>query len=216
MAIVYQLTVTKLLASNKVRITDSTGSYDADTNTGGYFDPNPIRSSRAVFLYYYTVDANGEQVANTIAGENPITDAQWDIDYTEDFVAAIAMLTIDALSSEPSVGGYELNDYYYNTTSGKIFQNQNGEWTEVTEIDFDNIADADKAEGKVLVLEEVNTYLKNDFIANIDSHTIEITRKDIELLKALKDCANDDFVNKNYLSVQDTLDEINRVITKLT
>lgn len=218
MAIVYQVSATKDYTSKKVTITDDTGNYSATNNTTGYGAPNATRASRALFVNRYYSENGIQKVASvaTVGDSDPTTDSSWAFTYTKDECYAIALLSIDALSIEPSVSGYSAGEYYYNTVKQKIFQNNGGEWEEVTEIDYDNVVAANKAKTDILLLDTVNDYLRNDFIANIDQHTIKITRNDIELLKALKDCANDDFVNKNYLSVQESLDEIDRVIKKLT
>lgn len=216
MAIAYKVTASLNRDTKKIVILDATGEYVANLNTGGYGTPNPARSTVALFVQLYS-SLNGVQQVELITGEDPANAInEWEKDYTEDVVYAVAMLSVESLSSDPDPEIKEAGYYYYNSVTGVLYK-----WVEVDgaptfiqpeTIDYDDILPANKATTGILVLENVNEYLKNDFIANVDAKTVKVTREDVVNLKSLRDCANHDFINKNYLSSQESIDTMKRVL----
>lgn len=207
-----------------VQVSDITGNYDADINPDGYGSPNLARSSRALFIQKYTVDSNEQQVVEVILGSDPITDTAWEISFTEDFVASIVLISLPVYSSDPTTSTLETGFTYYNSDSDTIRTFDGDSFADVAEVEYSFIGKKDsdsasevsqKFDLSVLVLTTVNAFLKEYFINNVDSKSIQITNEDIVYLKALKNTANDDFINKNYLSSQNSIDEIKRVLKKL-
>ena len=210
-------------ASNTVNINNTTGNYNADSNPEGYGGSNQARSERYEFIQKYTVNSSEEQVVEVIIGEEATSTMLHQFSYTKDEVSAVVLISLPIYGSDPNTSTLETGFTYYNSTTETIREFNGGEFADVTEVNYEFIGKVDatipseasqKVDLKVLVLEEVNTWLRTYFIDNIDSKSIKVTSEDVLYLKALRNSAKDDFANNNYLSVQESIDEMQRILTK--
>jgi len=105
-------------------ITDATGTYNVNTNPGGYGAPNPLRNTLALYVYGYQYVADGDDTALTINNTTPDVVTQWQIDTTTDKYRYFKVLGIPIWTTAPYV--FDADNpplVYYNSVYYKCLQN---------------------------------------------------------------------------------------------
>jgi hypothetical protein len=112
----------------KITIADSTGNYDAGTNTGGYGTPNPDRADVGLVI-----------VANYkgSAGDTPLVITAYDPETATELEVALDLdgwIRIDGWLIDNIVGGEAIGAVGYNTATNKVYVNQISGWYEITDL----------------------------------------------------------------------------------
>jgi hypothetical protein len=82
MAVDIQTTFSYPSGVNTLRVTDSTGDYDASSNPGGYGSPNIERTDYALYFVAYRKPFGESEIDLSIANAAPKTVESWDISLT--------------------------------------------------------------------------------------------------------------------------------------
>lgn len=116
------------IANTEIYIDDSTGDYDALTNTGGYGAPNPDRVDLALVVLIEYKASTGDELL-TANSNDPLSVVQ----FTLPTPSPDGWVRVDGWFIEKIVGGEIDGDVRYDTGDGKVKKMVSAVWVEVTD-----------------------------------------------------------------------------------
>lgn len=112
----------QLQVKENFTITDTTGSYDALSNTGGYGGPNDDRTDLANYLLVSKNDKNGNRTYLMVTNTDPLNTLVWSLVSAADGWFQATLLSFQKWNSSDSYTSSGSPDVVYYTTTNKYYK----------------------------------------------------------------------------------------------